>query len=168
MIDSLARALSLEMSPHWEVGKRGLFALSRHIGTDCCFCLVKPLTFVNQSGVAMLYLAKIGIPLDQLVIVYDNLDLPLGAVKLKHKGSSGGHNGLVSVTRAIGADFMRIGIGIGRPEYSGEVHRYVLSAAPSDDQVMITEAVNRVCRSYLDYPLQSFAQRMEYLHRRAS
>lgn len=154
------------MGPRWKVGKRGLFAAFWHNGSDCSFCLVKPLTFVNQSGSTMSYLAKVGIPPDQLVVVYDNLDLPLGSVKLKRSGSSGGHNGLVSIIRAISDEFFRIGIGIGRPKYSGEVQRYVLSAPPSEEQELLTEAVNSVCRSYLDYPKQSFAQRMEYLHRR--
>lgn len=166
VINQLASLLRLDSAPSWEVGKRGAFGLFRHSAADCAFCLVKPLTFVNQSGAVLPYLAKIGIPLDQLVVVYDNLDLPLGSIKLKHSGSSGGHNGLRSIIDAIGETFFRIGIGIGRPQYSGQVHNYVLAVPPSEEQALLGEAVSRVCRSYLDYPRQRFIQRMEYLHRR--
>lgn len=168
VLDTLARALSPQSTPYWESGKRGLFALFRYNSPSCCFLLVKPNTFMNNSGLVLPHLARAGIPLEEILVVYDNLDLALGAIKLKQSGSSGGHNGLASIIHTLGAKFMRIGIGIGRPQYRGEVERYVLSRPRTDEQETLTQAVERVCASYLEHPAHSFSQRMEYLHRRAS
>lgn len=168
VLTALARVLSSESDPRWKIGRRGAFALHRHALSAHPVCLVKPLTFVNCSGEVMMPLKKIGIPLDRMVIVYDNLDLPIGAIRLKTSGSAGGHNGIASIIRAIGSDFPRIAIGIGRPLYSGQVHGYVLAAPPAEERVLLDQAVQRVCRSYVDHPEHTFTERMEYLHRRVS
>jgi PTH1 family peptidyl-tRNA hydrolase len=80
--------------------------------------LAKPRTFVNLSGKAVGCLVrKHDIPLSNLVVIYDDLDLPLGKIRLRQSGGSGGHKGMESIIAALGSeDFARIRVGIGRPQ----------------------------------------------------
>jgi PTH1 family peptidyl-tRNA hydrolase len=78
--------------------------------------LLKPQTFMNLSGQSVQpAMAFFKIPLSQVVVVHDDLDLELGQIKLKRGGSSGGHNGLKSIDGQIGADYLRVRAGIGHP-----------------------------------------------------
>ena len=79
--------------------------------------LAKPKTFVNVSGQAVSRLMRrYDIAVDDLLVIYDDLDLPPGKLRLRHGGSSGGHKGLKSIISALGSqDFCRIKVGIGRP-----------------------------------------------------
>ena len=91
--------------------------------------LAKPMTFMNLSGdaVAPLYRKHVGGPED-LVVLHDDLDLPVGAVRLKRGGGTGGHNGLRSLKERLGtADFLRIRVGIGRPPAGVDPAEYVLT-----------------------------------------
>ncbi len=91
--------------------------------------LAKPLTFMNQSGPAVVsFLNYLELTPSQMVLVLDDLDLPFGKIRLREKGGSGGHKGLESVIEALGhADFPRLRLGIGRPLTKGEEADYVLS-----------------------------------------
>jgi PTH1 family peptidyl-tRNA hydrolase len=115
--------------------------------------LAKPRTFVNKSGNAVWNLIK-RLELDdarELLVVYDELDLPLGKVRLRAKGGPGGHNGVKSIISRTGNDkFNRVRIGIGRPLINGEpswdpdaVAAYVLSDPPQSDRAVLDEAVER-------------------------
>ena len=78
--------------------------------------LVRPRTYVNESGRAVAQaLRASGAPLERTIVVFDELDLPLGAVRLREGGGAGGHNGLKSIIAEAGAEFARVRIGIGRP-----------------------------------------------------
>ena len=79
--------------------------------------LAKPKTFVNLSGKAVgSLMRKYKIPVTDLIVIYDNLDLPLGKLRLRPDGSAGGHKGISSIISALGSeDFPRIKVGIGRP-----------------------------------------------------
>jgi PTH1 family peptidyl-tRNA hydrolase len=79
--------------------------------------LAKPKTFVNQSGEALgRLMRKYSIPVNDLIVIYDDLDLPLGKLRLRPGGSAGGHKGINSIISALGSeDFPRIKVGIGRP-----------------------------------------------------
>jgi PTH1 family peptidyl-tRNA hydrolase len=112
--------------------------------------LAKPRTFVNLSGRAVGHLLRrhrLAPP--QLLVVYDDLDLPLGRVRLRAGGSHGGHKGMRSIIDAVGSqDFPRIRIGIGRPQVAGEptwetehVVDYVLSSMTADERRILDEAV---------------------------
>lgn len=89
--------------------------------------LVKPQTFMNLSGLAVrALLKKHRLSPGALLVVYDDLDLPLGQLRLLPRGSSGGHKGMASVIAAVGTeDFARLRVGIGRP--TGDAAAYVLS-----------------------------------------
>lgn len=90
--------------------------------------LCKPQTFMNLSGNAVSKIAQFyKIPLENIYVFHDDLDLEAGRIKVKKGGSSGGHNGLGSIDQQIGKDYWRIRIGISRPKIKEEVSSYVLS-----------------------------------------
>jgi PTH1 family peptidyl-tRNA hydrolase len=89
--------------------------------------LAKPLTYMNLSGNAAKYLLDFyKIKSENTYVFHDDIDLDLGKVKIKQSEGSGGHNGIRSITSVIGANYMRVKIGVGRPENKYEVSSYVL------------------------------------------
>jgi PTH1 family peptidyl-tRNA hydrolase len=90
--------------------------------------LVKPKTFMNQSGLAVKALLDGGIcRLERLVVVHDDMDLELGRIRFKSKGGDGGHRGVRSILETLGEDrFLRLRIGIGRPPEGVDATDYVL------------------------------------------
>jgi PTH1 family peptidyl-tRNA hydrolase len=97
--------------------------------------LLKPQTFMNLSGRAVLKaVSQHGIKPADIVVVHDDLDLPYGTVRVKVGGGHGGHNGLRDISAAIGPDYLRVRVGIGRPAV-GTVEAFVLSAFSKDEQL---------------------------------
>jgi peptidyl-tRNA hydrolase, PTH1 family len=112
--------------------------------------LVKPLAFMNLSGpVVARALRRHGAePLD-LILVYDDIDLPLGTVRVRMKGSAGGHNGVRSVIAALGTtDIRRVKVGIGRPAHKTDVPDHVLTGFEPEElpavEAAVAEAAQRV------------------------
>lgn len=103
--------------------------------------LVKPLTYMNRSGRAVAPLArKYGITPDRILVVADDLDLPTGKVRLRQKGSAGGHNGHKSLIESLGTtEYPRIKIGIGRPKDQTVDH--VLSKFHPEERQTVREAL---------------------------
>jgi len=119
--------------------------------------LAKPRTFVNRSGEAVWNLIK-RFDIDgarELLVVADDLDLPVGKVRLRPKGGHGGYKGLQSIIEAVRSDqFPRLRIGIGRPVLDGEpswnpevVSNYVLSDPPPDERELLDQAVERAVQA---------------------
>lgn len=104
--------------------------------------LLKPLTFMNASGVAVRETAgNLGIPSDRILVVYDCLDLPLGRLRLRRGGSSGGHRGVESIiTELETSGFLRLRVGIGRPDC--ETIDYVLASWSSTEWPLVDQAVD--------------------------
>ena len=114
---------------------------------DKAILLIKPQTFMNNSGEALSDLAKKGIKPENILVVHDELELPFGQVKLKTGGSAKGHNGLKSIIASIGDAFHRLRIGISRPLEREQVPDYVLEVfkESADDVVeMITQALGMI------------------------
>ena len=118
--------------------------------------LVKPRTYVNSSGHAVAAALKhAGIPPQRLLVIYDDLDLPAGRLRIRAGGSHGGHNGLRSIIGAVGSkDFPRLRIGIGRPHVDGEpvwdpdvVAVWVLSDPPPQEAQTLQDAVSRAAEA---------------------
>ncbi len=105
--------------------------------------LVKPLTFMNESGRAIgPLLAWYKLPVEALIVVHDDMDIPAGTIRLRKKGSAGGHNGMKSVLYHVqDENFGRVRIGIGRPATGRDVISYVLSPFSAEDQVKVREAI---------------------------
>jgi PTH1 family peptidyl-tRNA hydrolase len=115
--------------------------------------LVMPVTFMNDSGIAVKEVVKYrSIDLSrQLIVVHDELDLPVGQVRIKRDGGMAGHNGLRSIARAIGTkDFVRVRLGIGRPATKEMVVGYVLAEPPPAERDLLAIAVKRACDAIED------------------
>jgi len=114
--------------------------------------LARPGTFVNLSGDSVACLVhKHNIPVSDLLVIYDDLDLPLGKIRLRHSGGSGGHKGMNSIISALGSeDFPRIRVGIGRPQAEEQsisedaIVNYVLSDFSPDEEATIKPVIARV------------------------
>ena len=104
------------------------------LGGVCCL-LVKPQTFMNLSGRAV---AKVcgrhSVALANILVLHDELDLPLGRMKLKGGGGANGHRGIESIVEHLGSEeFLRLRLGIGRPQFSSQVSDYVLENFAADE-----------------------------------
>lgn len=133
VVDRIAAAHG--MSP-WRDKFKGVFVKGNVRGGDAA--VLKPGAFMNLSGESVGPAAKFfKIPVDQVVVVHDELDLPFGTVRIKIGGGTAGHNGLKSiVSHGDGPGFVRIRIGIGRPP-GGPVERWVLSDFSSDQRTQL-------------------------------
>ena len=107
--------------------------------------LAKPTTFMNLSGQAASQLIhRFKVTLDDTIVICDDMDLPLGKMRIRPQGGSGGHKGIASIINSLGSDgFTRIRIGIGRPE-NDEVS-FVLSNFTAEDRQVIDKAIAQVC-----------------------
>lgn len=105
--------------------------------------LVKPWTYMNQSGLAVKeVIQRTGMMLDQLVIVYDDLDIPLGEIRIRREGGPGSHKGMISIIREIGdTRFPRIRIGIGPLPPHAEATDYVLTGFGSRDKPALSKGL---------------------------
>jgi PTH1 family peptidyl-tRNA hydrolase len=114
--------------------------------------LARPGTFMNLSGKSLACLVhKHHIPLSDLLVIYDDLDLPLGKIRLRQSGSSGGHKGMNSIISTLGSeDFPRIRVGIGRPQTEGQsidedaIVNYVLNDFSPQEEATIKPVIARV------------------------
>lgn len=124
--------------------------LLEHIDIDGHKLLViKPQTFMNNSGRVVAYLAKQGIKPGEIVVVHDELDFPFGKVTSKKGGSARGHNGVKSLIAAMGEDFYRVRCGIDRPSDRSEVPAYVLQQfGQTDIEVaqMVAAGIDEIVR----------------------
>ena len=119
-----------------------------------CLHLLKPLTYMNRSGEAVrILMEKYHFPLERVIIISDDMALPFGKIRLKPRGSSGGHNGLASVIAVLGAEFPRLRVGIGAPPAGVGMVDYVLGQFTAEEQKMlpaITERAARAIQAWLE------------------
>ncbi len=104
---------------------------------------IEPYTFMNRSGdVVPVLIRKFQATPDRVIVVCDNLDLPPGTCRIKRGGGDAGHNGLASLISAYGTgDFLRIYIGIGRPEHRSAVVSYVLGRPTGEERRLVDEGI---------------------------
>jgi PTH1 family peptidyl-tRNA hydrolase len=107
--------------------------------------LAKPCTFMNRSGFAVAALARFyRVPLDRMLVVYDDLDLSLGTMRMRPSGGSGGHRGMRSIINQLGGrDFARLRIGIGRPPGRMDPADYVLQDFSADEEPVVDAALEQ-------------------------
>jgi len=105
--------------------------------------LLKPLGFMNRSGEAVSRVTSFfKIPLDNLLVIHDDLDMEFGKIKLVRSGGAGGHNGIRSIIASLGSkDFARLKIGIGRPDGPMPVDRYVLNRFSSSESQLLEKVI---------------------------
>jgi len=107
--------------------------------------LVKPLTYMNLSGECVRPLMDyFDIDVKDLIVIYDDLDLETGKLRLRQKGSAGGHNGIKSLIQHLGTqEFNRIRIGVSRPPAGMKVADYVLSKFSKEEDAVMADAINK-------------------------
>ena len=103
-----------------------LFKFQNHL-------LLKPTTFMNLSGHSVVKVKQF-YKCEDVVVIHDDLDLPFGSLRFKKGGGHGGHNGLKSIDEQIGKEYIRVRMGISKPQHKGEVASYVLSDFTSQEQ----------------------------------
>ena len=109
--------------------------------------LLKPDTFMNRSGQSVQKLATFyKIPVENILVAHDELDLEPGDIRLKTAGGHGGHNGLRDIIAHLGQNFQRLRIGIGHPGHRDQVADYVLHRAGKDEQIGIENAIDNALR----------------------
>lgn len=127
-----------------DIAKKGFSALYGTGRADGAWVAVaKPLTFMNLSGESVSRLMGFfQIDVEDLVVVHDDIDLPFGMVKIKAKGGHGGHNGVRSITEALGnGNFFRVRVGVGRPQGSRTVSGHVLSGFDAGQRQAIDDLI---------------------------
>jgi len=109
---------------------------------------VKPQTYMNASGDSIISIVDYyDIPNENIIIIHDDLDLPFGTVKFKIGGGHGGHNGLRSIDSHIGKDYIRIRVGIGKPDNKADVANYVLSDFSKEEFSQLDDIISHVIKS---------------------
>lgn len=142
LVDEIACARNIPLKSEGRFhGDAGRLTLQ---GQDCW--LLKPGTFMNRSGQAVGALARYyKIPLDEILVVHDELDLDPGVARLKKGGGHGGHNGLRDIMAVMGGkDFLRLRLGIGHPGNAREVVDYVLTKPSADHRTEVDRSIERV------------------------
>lgn len=115
--------------------------------------LAKPQTFMNNSGQSVSSLVRFyKVPLDRLIIAYDDVDLPLGKIRMRPTGGSGGHRGMKSIIERLGTeDFPRLRIGIGRPPGRMEAADYVLQDFGKEELTQLTDILDSSIEAILTF-----------------
>lgn len=147
LADRLAKEISAE---NWHEKFNALVAESFLDGEK--ILIVKPQTFMNLSGEAVAPIVNFyKVDVQNLVVAHDDMDLPLGMIRLRPKGSGGGHHGIESIIQHLGGvqNFPRVRIGVGRPPQNWTVNHHVLSPFTQEDAEKISETLNELVPAVL-------------------
>ena len=149
LVDQMAKSLNLTFS-HDKIFQADIASTFLN-GEKVYF--VKPTTFMNESGKAVhALLTYYGLDIEDLLVIYDDLDMEVGKIRLRAKGSAGGHNGIKSIINHIGTQtFYRIKIGIGRPKQGMSVVHHVLGKFDIEEAVndyLVEENFERSMQKY--------------------
>ena len=160
-IDRLAQDLKVSLAP------QGKFF--GHVGRLGDLWLLKPTTFMNRSGQAVVVLARFyKIMPDEILVVHDELDLQPGVIRLKQGGGNGGHNGLKDIQAHLTTpDFWRLRLGIGHPGERNEVVNYVLKAPRREEQELIDPAIDRCLLAWSKLGAGDYEAAQRQLHTKA-
>ena len=117
--------------------------------TDCRVLLLEPVTFMNLSGKSVAAAVRFfKVPIQRLIVVHDDVDLPLGRIQVRRGGGHGGHKGLVSIIESLGeAGFVRMRLGIGRPRFDEEVADFVLRPFEQDELQKVGDSISRAAQA---------------------
>ncbi len=143
IIDLFAKRHNIKLSTK---KKKTVFGRGKYEGTD--LILLKPQTFMNLSGEAVLYLASfLKIKTTDIIVIADDTELALGKIRIRRSGSSGGHNGIKSLIYSLKSEnFLRIKFGIGKPAADLEIDLcdYVLGNFPSSEKEVLEQELKKV------------------------
>ncbi len=146
-VDALAAAYNIESS---KVQNKAIVGNGRIQNQNVI--IAKPQTYMNSSGDAVGPLANYyKVPPENVLVVYDELDLPFGTIRLREKGGAGGHNGMKSIINHLGQDFPRVRLGIGRPAGRMPVPAHVLQDFGKEDLPLLTDILAEAVRAIETY-----------------
>lgn len=138
-------------SMNTEIKRLKYHALTAEVNIDGHRCLLmKPQTFMNNSGEAVAEAAKFyKIPLEKIIVVFDDISLPIGKLRVRRKGSAGGHNGIKSIISHLGSEnFPRVKIGVGaKPHPDYDLGDWVLTSFKKEDFPALKEAMINACEA---------------------
>lgn len=122
--------------------------------------LIKPMTYMNLSGESVrAYMDYYKVALDDLIVVYDDMDTEVGKIRLRYQGSAGGHNGIKSIIQHTGTQqFNRIRMGVSRPEPGHAIVDYVLSNFPKKEKDALASMIDSTCDA-LEYAMKDTFER---------
>lgn len=111
--------------------------------------LLKPQTYMNLSGESIREVMNFyNIKLEELIVIYDDIDIEKGKIKIRKKGTAGSHNGMKSVVQELNStDFARIRVGIGKPQYNGDMINYVIGPIPKEEQELLQQGVKQAAEA---------------------
>ena len=160
-VDDLARRFSLRFGHRWS---QAHVALGRIDAVEVA--LAKPQTYMNLSGESVRgLLRRLRLGPGDLLVVYDDLDLPFGRLRLRERGSSGGHRGVQSIADRLGTDaFARLRIGIGRPE-PWEAVDYVLAEFSAEERQQLRDVLDRAATAIETCVVEGLAVAMNRFNR---
>jgi peptidyl-tRNA hydrolase, PTH1 family len=152
-VSQLAKQYKIPFDRKQGAARTGIGAISRFQ-----VVLARPQTYMNASGESVHSLMKkLNSAAEDLIVIHDDLDLPVGKIRLRQGGSSGGHRGIESIIQRIGTrDFYRVRVGIGRPESDSDTAKeeavisYVLSDFTDDEKKIIDETIPKACDAVAD------------------
>ena len=138
---------------------KGAYTIERLNGEKVLF--IEPMTMMNLSGQAVAPLMDYyNVDVEDLIVLYDDLDLEQGQVRLRQKGSAGGHNGMKSIIKMLGTDqFKRIRIGVGRPTNGMSVPDYVLQKFSKEEMIIMEKVIEHSARA-----VESFIESSRFDH----
>ena len=156
VLDRLSEKLNIEISQN---KFKGLYGKGKYKGEDVL--LLKPQTYMNLSGESVRQVMDFfKISQEDILVVYDDLDMPVGKLRLRQSGSAGGHNGIKNIIFHTGSqNFNRIRVGIDRSKYI-KVVDYVLSRFTSEEQEAIEQGVENASDAIIDYLEHGFNHAM--------
>ncbi|TVM18381.1 aminoacyl-tRNA hydrolase [Oceanidesulfovibrio indonesiensis] len=148
LVDTLSERASADLSPVSAAKGKGDMWQAKPVAGKTPWLLLKPMTFMNLSGEAVAPVLRFyKMQPDQLLVAHDELDLPLGRMKLKFGGGNAGHNGLKSIAGQLGTnDFYRLRLGVGRPEV-GDAAGWVLSPFSAPETKIVAEVLNAAVKA---------------------
>lgn len=123
--------------------------------------LLKPQTFMNLSGESVVEIMNFfKVDIDELYVIYDDMDLSPGNIRLKEEGSAGGQNGMINIIKLLGSSkFKRIRVGIGKPQYDGVEH--VLGTPSGEEKVLFDKGVDLASIALKDLLRKPFSEVMK-------
>ena len=161
VVDALAKAANAV----WEDKRYGFVANIRVKNAQ--IVLLKPTTFMNLSGNAVRYwLEKENIEQENMLVVVDDLSLPTGTLRLKGKGSDGGHNGLKHIAQLIGQNYARLKFGIGNDFPRGAQADFVLGKFSTEDEAIIEKQLPTACEMVKSFCLAGITITMNQFNKK--
>ncbi len=147
VLDAWAQASNTSFTP----GRYGSIAEISHKGRK--FILLEPSTYMNLSGKAVRYwLNEAHVPVENLIVICDDLNLPFGTLRMRKSGSSGGHNGLNNINEMLGTEnYARIRMGIGNDFLKGQQIDFVLGKISPEEEAMMPELAKKVIQGCKDF-----------------